>query len=350
MTIASPLLKWYDHNRRTLPWRGSRDPYLIWVSEIIFQQTRIGQGTSYYLRFTDRFPTLHSLACAGEDEVLRLWQGLGYYSRARNMLETARYIHQKLDGQFPDSFLTLRKLKGIGDYTASCIASICFGEVHAAVDGNVYRVLSRLFADDTPIDSHAGRLHFKRLAQELISHDRPGDFNEGLMDLGAVVCKPRSPACSICPVISLCKACEMNTQVEFPVKAPVRKKSGSVLNYFLIASDRQIVISKREGQGIWKGLYELPMIPGEKDPVDLAAECLELYGLKVDLLFEIRRVKHVLTHTELDIRYYAVQTAFFEIQTGNNLFSVPVDKITHYPFPKPLVDFLQSLEERGWAG
>jgi len=188
LNLASLLLTWYDQNGRTLPWRGSRDPYIIWVSEIIFQQTRIEQGTGYFLRFADRFPTLDSLAGAEEDEVLRLWQGLGYYSRARNLLFTARYIRENLDGKFPEDFNTIKKLKGIGDYTASCIASICFGQTHAAVDGNVYRVLSRLFADSMSIDTQAGKLHFKKLAQQLISRERPGDFNEALMDLGATVC------------------------------------------------------------------------------------------------------------------------------------------------------------------
>jgi len=342
---ASLLLSWYDQNRRTLPWRGSRDPYIIWVSEIIFQQTRIEQGTGYFLRFADRFPTLDSLAAAEEDEVLRLWQGLGYYSRARNLHFTARYIQENFGGKFPEDFDSIKKLKGIGDYTASCIASICFGQTHAAVDGNVYRVLSRLFADSMPIDTQAGKLHFKKLAQQLISRERPGDFNEALMDLGATVCKPRSPSCTICPVNSLCQANKKKIQMEFPVKAPAREKSGSIINYLLINAENHIVINKRSGKGIWKGLYELPMIPGELEPVDLAAECLELYGLKVDSLTEIRRVKHLLTHTELDIRFYSAQTETAYNQTDNNLLSVPIGKIEQYPFPKPLVDFLSSLEE-----
>ncbi|TSA38817.1 MAG: A/G-specific adenine glycosylase [Porphyromonadaceae bacterium] len=346
MDLASLLLTWYDQNGRSLPWRGSRDPYIIWVSEIIFQQTRIEQGTGYFLRFADRFPTLDSLAGGEEDEVLRLWQGLGYYSRARNLLFTARYIHEHLGGKFPEDFDSMKKLKGIGDYTASCIASICFRQTHAAVDGNVYRVLSRLFADSMSIDTQAGKLHFKKLAQQLISRDRPGDFNEALMDLGATVCKPRSPSCSICPVNSWCQANEKKIQMKFPVKAPTREKSGSVINYLLINAENHIVINKRSGKGIWKGLYELPMIPGELAPVDLAAECLELYGLKVNSLTEIRRVKHLLTHTELDIRFYSAQTNAVNNRTDNNLLSVPIGKIEQYPFAKPLVDFLSSLQEK----
>jgi A/G-specific adenine glycosylase len=347
LDIAAPLLFWYDQNARTLPWRGSRDPYIIWVSEIIFQQTRIEQGTGYFLRFTGRFPTLASLADAEEDEVLRLWQGLGYYSRARNLLFTARHIREHFDGRFPEDFHTMIGLKGIGDYTASCIASICFGQVHAAVDGNVYRVLSRLCADRTPIDSQAGKLHFKNKAQQMISRARPGDFNQALMDLGATVCKPRSPACPHCPLNRLCQACATKTELDFPVKSPAREKSGLIMNYLLIKADSQIVIRKRTGMGIWKGLYELPMIPGEMQPADIAAECLELYGLKVGSLTEVQRVKHLLTHARLDIRFYSAQTGPVPDQSGTSLLSVPAGKINDYPFPKPLVDFLNNYRPAG---
>lgn len=344
MDISAPLLSWYDRNRRTLPWRGSRDPYVIWVSEIIFQQTRIEQGTGYFLRFIDRFPTLPSLAAAEEDEVLRLWQGLGYYSRARNLLFTARHIQFDLGGRFPVNFDSILKLRGIGDYTASCIASICFGLVHAAVDGNVYRVLSRLFADGMPIDSPAGKTHFKKSAQQLISPERPGDFNEAVMDLGATVCKPRLPQCAICPVSDVCLAYKMKIQMTFPVKSPAAKRSGSVMNYLLINPENQIVISKRTGQGIWKGLYELPLIPGELKLVDLVAEYQAKYGLEVDSLKEIHRVKHVLTHADLDIRFYKAHVANIHDRTEDNLLTIPAGKIGQYPFPKPLVDFLTSIE------
>ncbi|MCX6227493.1 MAG: A/G-specific adenine glycosylase [Bacteroidia bacterium] len=345
MKIASALLNWYDQNARSLPWRGSRDPYIIWVSEIIFQQTRIEQGTGYFLRFVNRFPTLASLAAAEDDEVLRLWQGLGYYSRARNMLFTARFIQENHGGKFPDDFDSIKKLKGIGDYTASCIASICFGQTHAAVDGNVYRVLSRFCADSIPIDSHAGKTHFKKLAQQMISRDRPGDFNEAIMDLGAMVCKPRSPLCLICPLSGMCQANEKNIRMEFPVKSPAREKSGKVINYLLINPDNQIVINKRVGNGIWKGLYELPMIEGELEPSDIAAECMEVYGLKVDGLKEIRRVKHILTHAELDIRFYSTNAGFSNSHSVTKLLMVPIGEIDQYPFPKPLVDFLRGIGE-----
>lgn len=344
MNFPSLLLTWFDQNKRALPWRGSKDPYVIWISEIIFQQTRIEQGTGYYLRFVDRFPTIDSLAAAGEDEVLRLWQGLGYYSRARNLLFTARDIRDHHQGKFPQDFNSIRKLKGIGDYTASCIASICFSQPHAAVDGNVYRVLSRCYADNTPIDTQAGKLLFKKLAQTLISRERPGDFNEAIMDLGAMICKPRNPLCAACPLKGLCKANEKNIPMDFPVKSPSLKRSVRVLNYLLINSDYHVIIRKREGKGIWKGLYELPLVTGEMNLSEIKAEYLKQHGLHVDRLTEIKRVKQLLTHAELDIRFYATD-AGVGVSIDENLLSVPVENISQYPFPKPLVDFLSGLDE-----
>lgn len=342
MDFASVLLNWYRENGRVLPWRGSHDPYLIWVSEVIFQQTRIEQGTGYFLRFTARFSTIVDLAEAEEDEVLKLWQGLGYYSRARNMHYTARHICENYEGKFPRDFGTILKLKGIGDYTASCISSICFGEPHAAVDGNVYRVLSRFYADNTSIDGPSGKSHFKRIAQELISRERPGDFNEALMDLGATVCKPRSPLCKICPLNLLCKAYPRNLQAEFPVKALALKRTAMVINYLLVNSNDQILIQKRTGKGIWKGLYELPMISGDLGKLDLVAEYEEKYGLKMDNLKEVSRVKQNLTHAELDIRFYSAPNAEVKPDRISSLLTIPVGKIENYPFPKPLVDFLNK--------
>jgi A/G-specific adenine glycosylase len=341
LEFSKSLLEWYNLHARSLPWRGSRDPYVIWVSEIIFQQTRIEQGTGYYLRFVHRFPDVQSLAEASEDEVLRLWQGLGYYSRARNMLFTARHIMENLDGNFPSDFDQLLKLKGVGDYTASCIASICFGQKCAAVDGNVYRVLSRVYASEIPIDSPAGKAHFKQLAQQLISPARPGDFNEALMDLGATVCKPRSPSCPICPLRGLCKAAELNTQNELPVKSPLKKRKGSVMNYLLFYSDNHIIIQKRTGKGIWNGLYQLPMVPGDLEQVDVIGECEQVYGININEVKEVQRVKHVLTHADLDLRFFVAQTDAITGDQQNQLIFIPVEEIQQYPFPKPLVDFLK---------
>jgi A/G-specific adenine glycosylase len=344
LEFANVLLAWYDLNARKLPWRGSRDPYVIWVSEIIFQQTRIEQGMDYFLRFIERFPTLDSLARADQDTVLRFWQGLGYYSRARNLLFTARQVMDELGGEFPRQFESIRNLKGIGDYTASCIASICFGQPHAAVDGNVYRVLSRIYADKTPVDTQKGRIHFKSLAQQLIHPGRPGDFNEAMMDLGATVCKPRTPACHSCPVSHLCRAYETGNQTGFPVKGPSLKRSGSVLNYFLVRSKNQLFIQRRQGKGIWEGLYELPLVSGEMQSGQLVAEYRELYGQELISIEEIQRVRHILSHTELDIRFYSAVPASGDTPSSEKLLPVTVEQSGQYPFPKPLVDFLGKIK------
>ncbi|MFH0760696.1 MAG: A/G-specific adenine glycosylase [Bacteroidota bacterium] len=325
MQIGPDLLDWYDKNRRSLPWRGSRNPYVIWISEIIFQQTRIGQGTSYFLRFIERFPDILSLALAEEDEVLRLWQGLGYYSRARNLMSTARKIMTDYNGQFPSDFKLISELKGIGDYTASCITSICFQMPNAAVDGNVFRVLSRLFADSTPINSGAGKKRFKELAQSLITPDRPGDFNEAMMDLGAMICTPRSPICLECPLTRLCKAYSSTTQVSYPVKTAGRMRSVRLMEYVLVKSDERILVRKRTGAGIWKGLYELP------SPASGAS------GLP-----EISRIIHPLSHADLDIRFYQTGEPDTDVAAEKDLIWIEIEKISQYPFPKPLADFIKG--------
>ena len=218
MKFSSHILKWYHKEHRNLPWRASKDPYNIWLSEIILQQTRVSQGLGYYIKFNTTFPTIKDLAIAHEQQVLKLWQGLGYYSRARNLHATAKHIHFNLKGLFPDNYKDLLKLKGVGPYTASAISSICFNEKRAAVDGNVYRVLARVFSIKTPINSSQGIKEFQQLADSLISKRDPGDYNQGLMELGATVCTPKKVDCIKCPINSLCIAKSQNTIYQFPVK------------------------------------------------------------------------------------------------------------------------------------
>jgi A/G-specific adenine glycosylase len=334
------LLEWYDDHARSLPWRGSGDPYLIWLSEIIFQQTRIEQGMGYYLRFTERFPNIRLLSSASEDEVLRLWQGLGYYSRARNLLSAARYIVKDLNGQFPQDYTGILKLKGVGDYSASCIASISFGQVHAAIDGNVFRVLARFFADPVPIGSDAARVHFKELASQLIAHDRPGDFNEAMMDLGALVCKPRHPLCHQCPLNRMCASFGRGVQEMFPVKAPSAKRRVVVMNYLLARIGSNILIRKRVGRDIWQGLYELPMVSGELPLAELAASYRKDFGLIPGSLVQVLRTQHLLSHMELDIRFYEAECRMCPDPVKPDLVSVRPDRVNEYPFPKPLADFI----------
>ncbi len=261
-TTRELVLNWYRENRRDLPWRSSRDPYIIWVSEIIFQQTRIEQGLNYYTRFVERFPNIESLAQASEQEVLTQWQGLGYYNRAKNLHQTARRIYFDFEGVFPSTFEALLDLKGIGDYTASMIASVCYESPSAAVDGNVYRVLSRLNNDATAIDTNLGKKHFKQLAQQLLDPQFPGDFNQGLMELGALICKPKDPQCHSCPVQSHCRALANHSQTHLPIKSPKKPVSALHMNYLFIHHSDGFYIQQRPRTGIWPGMWEL--VRGER--------------------------------------------------------------------------------------
>ena len=218
MQFSKTLINWYSANKRNLPWRETRDPYSIWLSEIILQQTQVKQGLPYFNSFLAEFPTIFDLAKVEESKVLKLWQGLGYYSRARNLHATAKYIANELQGEFPNNYKALLKLKGVGDYTASAISSICFNEVAAVVDGNVYRVLSRYYGITTPINSSKAIKEFKFLAQKLIDKERPAEFNQAIMEFGAIQCKPKNPNCSLCPLNSSCFALQKNIVAQLPVK------------------------------------------------------------------------------------------------------------------------------------
>ena len=261
MNFSNTLIYWYLQTKRELPWRKTRDPYLVWLSEIILQQTRVSQGMSYYLAFSTVFPTVEDLANAEESKVLKMWQGLGYYSRARNLHFTAKYISNELSGKFPTSYKELIKLKGIGDYTASAISSICFNEPAAVVDGNVYRVLARVFKIETPINSTKGIKEFKSLAQTLIDAKNPGVYNQAIMDFGALQCKPKSPNCFECPMSSNCIAFEKKLVKDFPVKEKKLKVKRKYFNFLVFVTNQHTTIfEKRKGRGIWQGLYQFPLL------------------------------------------------------------------------------------------
>ncbi|MBL4704506.1 MAG: A/G-specific adenine glycosylase, partial [Flavobacteriales bacterium] len=256
----SKIISWYTVHKRDLPWRKTKNPYKIWLSEIILQQTRIDQGTSYYLKFEAHYPTINDLANASEDEVLKDWQGLGYYSRARNLHGTAKHIVNELGGEFPNTYQEILKLKGVGDYTASAIASFCFGESEAVVDGNVYRVLSRYFGIETPIDSGKGKKEFKQLANQLICTENPSTFNQGIMEFGALQCKPKSPDCSQCPFQSSCVAYAKDKVGLLPIKEKKLKQRNRFFDYFLFLDNQQTILQQRTQKDIWQQLYEFPMI------------------------------------------------------------------------------------------
>ena len=258
MKFNKLILKWYDKNKRALPWRKTKHPYNIWVSEIILQQTRMEQGVFYYNRFISKFPDLETLAKSEENDVLLLWQGLGYYTRARNLHYTAKHIFYNLNSKFPQTYKELIKLKGIGDYTASAISSICFEKKHPVLDGNVFRILSRIFEIRTPIDLNNSRKIFKDKATEIMPIDRFGDYNQGLMDFGSLICKPKNPLCSNCLISYKCIAYKNHTVDFLPVKASKYKVKILYFEYLIINNDNRILIEKIN-EGVWKNLYQFPV-------------------------------------------------------------------------------------------
>ncbi|MBR1668094.1 MAG: A/G-specific adenine glycosylase [Bacteroidaceae bacterium] len=290
--FTSTLLDWFALNGRDLPWRHTRDPYAIWLSEIILQQTRIQQGMDYWLRFMQRWPRVEDLAAATEDEVLREWQGLGYYSRARNLHTAAQQVHAR--GGFPTTMEGLRSLKGVGDYTAAAIGSIAFGLPAAVVDGNVYRVLARHYGIDTPINTTQGKKVFTELAQSLLPTDQPAAFNQAMMDFGAIQCTPQSPRCVICPLQETCEALRTGRISELPVKERKLKVQTVRLTYLYIRCNGKVAMRKRPAGGIWQGLWE-PLLTEDTDLLSQAR-----------LL--CKDVKHVLTHRILLADFYLWET------------------------------------------
>ena len=292
-SIASILLSWYAQNKRDLPWRQTKNPYLIWLSEIILQQTRVAQGLSYYMRFSERFPSPRVLAEASEDEVLRYWQGLGYYSRARNLHTAAK----SMNGVFPKTYEGVRALKGVGDYTAAAICSIAYDMPYAVVDGNVYRVLSRVFGVDTPIDSPAGKKQFTALAQELLDKHSPGDYNQAIMDFGAMVCTPAAPQCLVCPLAARCRALAQGRVETLPVKAQKTKISNRYFHYIYVKQGKNTWLHKRGAGDVWQNLYEPPLLETKTESENYADLPLfkKWFGRRKPRL-RVAPLKHVLSH------------------------------------------------------
>lgn len=297
------LLRWYAEHGRSLPWRGTDDPYRIWISEIILQQTRVAQGYDYFLRFVKRFPDVGTLAAASEDEVLNEWQGLGYYSRARNLHAAARQIVDM--GGFPRDYESIRSLKGVGDYTAAAIASLAFGVPRAVVDGNVYRVLSRYFGIDTPIDTTEGRKLFTALAQEMLAESCPADYNQAIMDFGALQCTPKSPQCSLCPLAETCQALKAGTVEQLPVKQHRTKQRDRYFTYIYVRYQGQTLLQRRGAGDIWQGLYQTPMY--ETPQALTPAEMAERTGGCGRLVLLRSGVLHQLSHQRLHADFYLLE-------------------------------------------
>lgn len=310
--VRKTLNVWYLSNKRDLPWRDISDPFFIWLSEIILQQTRVSQGMAYYLQFCARFPDVHTLANASLDEVLKLWQGLGYYSRARNLHEAARYISNHLNGLFPDSYEVLRNIKGIGDYTAAAIASLAFNRPCAVVDGNVNRVISRLFGVTTPIDTAAGRKQIHDLANRLLDRQNPGTHNQALMEFGAIHCMPKTPRCAQCPLSDRCYAFANGKQADLPVKRQKKVPEKRFFNYFIVTCNGAILLRKRQQDDIWKGLYEFPMFESRDDEtweslIVSAHKAGVPESSRVIVNQSIGPIKHVLTHQTIYARALELQ-------------------------------------------
>ena len=299
------LINWYREHKRELPWRESSDPYLIWISEIILQQTRVVQGYDYFIRFIKRFPDVTSLAEADEDEVMKFWQGLGYYSRARNLHAAAR----SMNGVFPKTYPEVLALKGVGEYTAAAICSFAYNMPYAVVDGNVYRVLSRYLGIETPIDSTEGKKLFASLAGEFLDKSRPAVYNQAIMDFGAIQCTPQNPACLFCPLAGSCMALSKSMVAQLPVKQHKTKTTERFLNYIYVRAGACTFINKRTGNDIWKNLFELPLIETASSVTEeellALPEFIKLFDKEeVPVVRSIcRNVKHVLSHRVLSVSY-----------------------------------------------
>jgi len=336
LKFSEKLIEWYRVNKRNLPWRLTKQPYKIWVSEIILQQTRIEQGEKYYYAFLEKYPNISELAKTDDEELLKVWEGLGYYSRALNMLKASRVVLNNYKGIFPSNYDDLIKLPGIGDYTASAISSICNNEVQPVVDGNVFRFLSRMFKIDLPIDKLKTKTYFKKLGFKLIDLVNPGDFNQAMMDYGSMVCRPKKFQCHKCLFSSNCKAFNSNTVMLYPFKEKRIKIKHRFLNYiFIITNDRKTLIKKRNGNGIWKNLYEFPLIETKKE--SSVNEIIKELDFKYLKFISEKKIKHKLTHQQLNISFFTFKVSNFDDDLTD------IKALSNYPFPRPINKFISEL-------
>ena len=343
MNFSNLLIKWYLQNKRELPWRNTTNSYPIWLSEIMLQQTRVAQGTPYFLSFTTAFPTVFDLAKASEEQVLKLWQGLGYYSRARNLHKTAQHIASDLNGIFPDNYNDLLKLKGVGEYTAAAIASFAYNEVVPVVDGNVFRVLSRYFDIETDIAQASAKKEFTSLAFELIPKDNPAIFNQAIMEFGALQCVPKSPNCNICIFNESCAALQKKKVDRLPIKSKKLKVRNRYFNY-IVASDENdnTIIQKRTAKGIWHNLYEFPLLETEKEEdFDFVSEQIQNEYFKENIISSIletndKSIVHKLSHQHLHIKFWKV-TINGSIKEGINQ-----KMLKTFPFPIVIHNFIEK--------
>lgn len=349
-TLQHTLAQWYEQHKRSLPWRDDPSPYHVWLSEIILQQTRVNQGFDYYLRFTEQWPEIRELAAASEEEVLKQWQGLGYYSRARNLHRCAQELMARHGGAFPRDFKQLLALPGIGAYTAAAIASIAFDLPHAVVDGNVYRVLSRLYDLDTPINKKEGVALFADLADRLLDRKHPGRHNQALMEFGALHCLPQHPNCPECPLNAACLAWANGTVAQRPVKERKTAVRTRYFHYLVFRTpDHGVYLRKREGNDIWKNLYDFPCIESEAPMETDALVACEAFRRLTDgqpfvIGHQSRRFTHKLTHQTLIATFFEIKIKGFlpSIQTKNILLT-PENELGSFPVPKLIENYLKTI-------
>ena len=345
MNFSDELVKWYNENKRDLPWRHTTDAYIIWLSEVILQQTRVEQGMPYFNRFVEAYPNVTAFASASEDEVLRLWQGLGYYSRGRNMLKTARIVREEYNGTFPEKYDELIKLKGIGEYTAAAIASFSANEAKAVVDGNVYRVIARYFGINEPINSTAGKKMFQSIATDLLNKKYPALHNQAMMEFGAMLCKPKNPACGICPVREGCYAFINNATTTLPVKINKVKIKKRFFNYFLFTDGDSILMNKRSENDIWANMYDLPLIETPAflplDELLALPETVEYFGndIKIEATSTIK--KHMLTHQHLHVRFITLTRQ--PVRLMPSWVFIEVENLKNLPLSKVIFIFLDNF-------
>ncbi|THV61536.1 A/G-specific adenine glycosylase [Flagellimonas alvinocaridis] len=344
MSFSQEILQWYHKNKRELPWRNTIEPYNIWLSEIILQQTRVVQGIPYYLKFLDAFPTVRHLAKAPEEKILKLWQGLGYYSRARNLHATAKMVVNEHNGTFPNTYVGLKSLKGVGDYTASAIASICFNIPEPVVDGNVYRVLARYFGVGIPINSSEGIKHFKELARKVMNEEQIRDYNQGIMEFGAIQCAPKKPYCMLCPLQESCVALKDNKVDVLPIKLNKTKTRRRYFNYLVfLDGQKNTLLEQRKGKGIWQNLYQFPLLESEKE---LQVEEFEQILMEENRLPRYRSfsmynetpIVHKLSHQHLYTRFWIVETKKL-LPDG-----ISWEQIMEFPVPVLIADFIQTFK------
>ena len=340
MNFSTKIINWYNQNYRDLPWRNTNDAYKIWLSEIILQQTRVSQGLPYYINFINAFPSVKDLANAEEQQILKLWQGLGYYSRARNLHFTAKYVMENHNGVFPNSYEELLKLKGIGTYTAAAIASFSSNESVAVLDGNVFRVLSRVFNVEYDISQNSSKKYFTELATKVLSETQPNIHNQAIMEFGALQCVPKNPNCIACIFNDSCEAFKLRKVSELPVKSKKVKVTKRFLNYILVKdASENYEMNKRTENGIWKNLYEFPCVESEQEIGE--SEILDVlkdsYSIKNFHYFEDFDVLHKLSHQHLNIKFYTIEIK----ESINNSYTF--EEMKQLPVPIVLHNFIEKI-------